>query len=481
MVALSANAGISCAFALCLAGCIVHDVDRMPTAATESPNRFASELQPTPSGDEREVGVWWDELGDDSLSGLIDEALTSNLTAADFAARVLAARSIARQAGAERLPALDATGSAGFRSANEDGVGEAIEGLDFAGDIGVVVSWEADVFGRLRSREQAAVLDAVAARDDLDAVLLAVSADIAREYYRATEQRLLLELLQQQIDRDDTLLELIELRFAQGDANGLDLLRQRAQLAEAQALIPPARAALRTAENALDALTGTPADGVDRVSAVFPSIPDIPAAGVPADLLVNRPDIRAAQRRLVAIDFRIGEAIADRLPRFNIVGSLAYADTPEGAGFAASVLAGVFAPLLDWGRREAVVDERRAEYASLLAGYTSLYVDAIAEVDTLLYGEQRTREQVEVLTKRVDLLDRAVVEARNRYVNGIGDYTDVLVALDDLQETQRELLAAEALLVQQRIEVYRAVGGSIGTDVIPVDDLILEREQEARS
>lgn len=412
---------------------------------------------------------------------MIDRALSTNLTASDFAARVVAARAIARQSGAERRPALDATGSAGLASFDEDGIGEAISGMRFQGDVGLLVSWEVDVFGRLRSRERAAVFDAMAAQDDLDAVLLAVSADVARAYYAAAEQRLLLELLEQQIERDATLLELIELRFTQGEATGLDILRQRAQLADAQSLVPEAKTALRDAENTLDALAGTPADGQDEVLAGFPDLPEVPAAGVPADLLMNRPDLRAAQRRLVAVDFRIGEAIADRLPRFNIVGSLAYADAQDGTGFAASAIAGLFAPLVDWGRREAVVDQRRAEYASLLAEFTSLYVNAIAEVDTLLYAEQRTREQVAVLTDRVDLLNRAVVEARNRYVNGIGDYTDVLVALDDLQETQRELLAAEGRLVQQRIEVYRSVGGAIGDPNTTLDSRILDRDSEARS
>ncbi|MEN1705536.1 MAG: TolC family protein [Planctomycetota bacterium] len=461
---------LACLASSTLIACSVHEVDTNPLPGIDAPDEYASTIEvDTSSGHATEPsrGAWWHEFDDPDLSRTITESLASNLTAGEFAARVFAARAIARQAGAERLPALDGTGSLGWSSLDEDGIGDAIDRVEFAGDVGFVVSWEADVFGRLRSREQAAAFDAEAARDDFGAVLLSVSADVAAAYYAAVEQRLLLELLRDQIDRDVTLLGLIELRFAQGDATGLDILRQRAQLADARALVPGARAALRQAENALDALDGVAADGEDRVSAVFPSLPRVPAAGVPADLLANRPDLRAAQRRLVAVDFEIAEAIADRLPRFNIIGSLAYADAPSGSGFAASAAAGVVAPLIDWGRRQAVVDERQAEYQSLLAAYASLYVNAIAEVDTLLYAEQRTREEVAVLSERVDLLDRAVVEARNRYVNGIGDYTDVLIALDDLQETQRDLLSAEGSLVQQRIEVYRASGGVIGkgTDV----------------
>ncbi|MEM9704202.1 MAG: TolC family protein, partial [Planctomycetota bacterium] len=225
-------------------GCAVHRVQDEPSpvvappasfpASAESPGRAAAE--PT------SVAAWWSEFDDAALSGLIEESLAANLTVADFAGRLAAARAVARQAGAELRPAADASGSLGLASEDEDGVDGAVDGLEFSGGVAVAVSWEIDLFGRLASRERGAVLDALASADDLDAVRLAVAADAAAAYYAAVEQRLLLELLQRQIERDRTLLDLIELRFAQGGANSLDVLQQRAQLAEARALVPGARA-----------------------------------------------------------------------------------------------------------------------------------------------------------------------------------------------------------------------------------------------
>ncbi|MEM6315378.1 MAG: TolC family protein [Planctomycetota bacterium] len=445
-----------------LAGCSVHEVTTDPAPPTTLPSAY-----PTDTAAAGE-GAWWQEFGDARLDTLVAEALTQNLSARDFAARLLAARARARQAGAVRMPLVDGVGSAGWNIGGDGGLdGDALDNADFATGAGVAVSWELDVFGRLRSAQRAAIADVGAAAQDLDAIRLAIAADVATAYFRAAEQRLLLELLDEQLDRDRTLLELIELRFAQGNATSADLLRQRAQVSDVEALVPPALAELRLAENTLDALLGRAADGEQVAGGSLPTFPTVAAVGVPSDLLTRRPDLRAAQARLLAADNRIGVAIADRLPRFTLVGSLGYADDAGGSGVAGSLLGDVLAPLIDLGLREAVVVERRAEYASLLAAYGDAFVRAVAEVDSLLHAERRQRERVDALAERVDALESAVTEIRERYAGGQGDYLDVLTALEDLQDTQRELLAERRGLVQLRIDVHRAAGGTLRATPTP--------------
>lgn len=472
---------------LMTAGCkTLGDIDTEPDPLVQPPDTFPASLQHDMnfgmvfSPDERN---WWESFGDDQLSKLISQSLASNFTTVEFANRVLAARAVARQEGAALLPSLDGFATGEVRSFNENSITDSLNrnNMDFFGNVGGIVSWEPDLFGRLRSREEAALADVEASLDDWKAVRLMVAADVADSYYGAVEQLQLLELLNSQIERDRTLLELVELRFANGDATGLDLLRQRAQLAEAEALVPGARAELRRRENTLDALLGQAADGVNLVDATFPTLNDNYTVGVPSQLLVRRPDLRAAQNRLIAADFRIAEAVADRFPRFNLTGSLVYNDAPDASGFASSLLAGVTAPLWDWGRRAEVVQERRMEYNALLADYANTFVNAISEVDSLLFAEMRQREQVDILTSRIDNLDRAVVEARNRYVNGVGNYTDVLIALDDLQETQRDLIAARGALVRLRVSVFRAIGGGIDEPEDPVEQNAQLASMENRS
>ncbi|MEM1010963.1 MAG: TolC family protein [Planctomycetota bacterium] len=448
-----------------VAGCTLHEVTPDPMPPATMPAAFPSESAPAVED------AWWLEFGDDQLDGLIAQALEQNLSARDFAARLVAARARTRQAGAVRRPLVDGVGSAGWTFGGDGGLdSETFDNAEFGSSVGVAASWELDLFGRLRSAQDAAVADASAAANDLEAVRLAVAADVATAYFRSTEQRLLLELLDDQLERDRTLLELIELRFAVGNATSADLLRQRAQVSDVAALVPPAQAELRRAENALDALLGRAADGGDVAGDRLADFPTVAAVGVPSDLLTRRPDLRAAQDRLLAADYRIGVAVADRLPRVTLVGTLGYADNAMGSGVAGSLLGDLVAPLVDWGLREAVVVEREAEYASLLAAYGDAFVTAVAEVDSLLFAERRQRERVDALADRVDALESAVAEIRARYAGGQGDYLDVLTALEDLQDTQRELLAERRNLVQLRIDLHRAAGGGLGT-ALPTEPL----------
>jgi NodT family efflux transporter outer membrane factor (OMF) lipoprotein len=442
---------------LVLAGCSVHEVETVPRPVVSAPETY-----PAGGGPLNEV-AWWRDFNDPGLDRLIARALRENLTAYEFAARVLQAREVAVQAGAERRPLVDGFASAGLDTSGNGGLDDDTWGdAEYSTRIGVLATWEIDLFGRLKNRQRAAVADAVAAAEDLAAVRLAVAADVAAAYYRAAEQRLLLTLLEQQASRDQTLLELIELRFAQGVTTSADLLRQRAQVADVRSLVPSARSELRRAENTLDVLLGRTADGRERVASDLPAIPETAAVGVPTDLLRRRPDLRARQLQLLAADYRVGVAVAERLPRLTLVGSLGYADDGSGSGFAGSIVAELVAPLIDWGRREAVVNERRAEYAALLAAYGQSFIEAVAEVDSLLFAERQQRERVRLLAVRNGALESAVAESRGRYAAGQGDYLDVLTALDDLQETQRELLAARRELVQFRIDLHRAVGGGLG-------------------
>jgi outer membrane protein TolC len=147
-------------------------------------------------------------------------------------------------------------------------------------------------------------------------------------YFDAVEQRNQLALLKQQIKVDRDLLELTELRFNAGLTASVDVLQQSSQLAETESLVPPNEALLRVSENRLDVLSGQAPDAMDRVDrrGSFIDIGDLPFVGVPSDLLLNRPDLRAFRNELIAADAEIGRAIAERLPRIVLDGSFFYED-----------------------------------------------------------------------------------------------------------------------------------------------------------
>jgi outer membrane protein TolC len=226
--------------------------------------------------------------------------------------------------------------------------------------------------------------------------------------------------------------------------------------------VPPAQAALRVAENRLDVLLGVAVDGADRATADdLPAPPPPLAAGLPADLLLNRPDLRALRHRLVATDHLVAAAVADRLPRLTLTGSVGVAGSADGVSPVASLLAGVFQPLIDWGARRAAADEQRAAAAELLAAFSGAYLRAIAEVDDLLFQEGRAEAQLALVERRVATLRDNLAEAEHRYVNGLSDYLPVLTAVEDLQEAERQRLTLRRERLTLRVALHRALGGPL--------------------
>ncbi len=443
---------------LFLSGCTsLHKVDENPQPSV-LPVTY-------PSGTTQSSRVagnfWWKQFEDPTLDQLMIAALKENLTVAAFTARIRASQALARQAGALSRPQLEGSANTGLIEEDAPGLAETLDDLDSQTNVGLLASWEIDLFGRLASRRAAALSELDAASADLDAIRLSLTAQVATEYYRAVEQMQLLILLEAQVESDEAFLELTELRFRMGVTDRVDVLRQQALLAETRSLLPLARASLREAENRLDVLLGLSADGMNRVNSDFPALIDMQLVGIPADLLLHRPDLKALQARLEAIDFQTAEAIADRLPRFELSANLNYRTGDAGTNVATSLLAGLFAPLLDGGRRSAFVEQRRAEYDAALAEYEESFLIAVSEVENLLYRAVQQDERVSNLSERESLLREALLQSRDRYENGLIDFLAVLTALENLQETERELIAARREQIQLRVDLQRAIGGNL--------------------
>ena len=303
--------------------------------------------------------------------------------------------------------------------------------------------------------------------EDLRAIRLSLSAEVTEAYFDAVEQRSALALLEQQIDVDRDLLELTELRFRAGLTASVDVLQQSSQLAETESLVPPTEALLRVSENRLDVLIGRAPDAVDRVDDKdrFIAIGDLPFVGVPSDLLLNRPDLRALKNELIAADAEIGQAIADRLPRITLDGSLFYGDGSDFTGPAGILVGSIVQPLLDWGARKAEVERSRALYVERLAIFSQAYLQAIEDVENTLFQERKQREFLDRLERRRRFLERTVEETRDRYTNGLTDFLPVLDALKELQRIERIIVRQERALLGFRIQLHRALGGRVIAEV----------------
>ncbi len=444
---------ITTIWSLCfLAGCSVHTVNLSPepmVSAEESYSLDSSEGQPTNES-------WWVSFADEKLDRLILAGLENNFDVLQAVARLSQASALDLQARADKLPqvGIAADGEQVWRESGE---------REKSTRIGVGFSWEVDAFNRLESIALARQSEASARRDDIDAVRLRLSAEIAESYFDAVGWRNQLALLEKQIVVDKNLFELTELRYQSGLTASVDMLQQSSQLAETESLVPAVEGALRVSENRIDVLIGYAPDGRDRVADgdAFVDIEKLPFLGVPADLLLQRPDLRALRNELVAADAQIGRAIAERLPQITLDGSFLYEDGPMPSGLVASILGTFVQPLVDWGARKAEVERNRALYVERLAGFTQKYLEAIEDVENALYQERKQREFLGLLEIRLELLERTVEETTQRYANGLTDYLPVLEAVKELQRLERIIVQQQRALLGFRIQLHRALGGSL--------------------
>jgi NodT family efflux transporter outer membrane factor (OMF) lipoprotein len=435
-----------------ISGCQSHTINPSPEPLHKGGVAY-SIPSPTPTPVDQN---WWASFKDAKLDALIDNALNSNFNIMRGLARLDQADALTRQAKAARLPQVDLEASILRDWADGDT-------RNRLSSVGGALAWEVDVFNRLGSAALARRSERAARLEDLQAIRLSLSAEVTDAYFDAIEQRSQLALLAQQINADKDLLELTELRFQAGLTASVDVLQQSSVLAETESLVPPTEALLRVSENRLDVLIGQAPDAVNRVDDDdrFVAIGDLPFTGVPSDLLLNRPDLRAFKNELVAADAEIGQAIAERLPRITLDGSFFYGNGSDFTGPAGILLGSIVQPLLDWGARKAEVERSRALYVERLAVFSQAYLQAIEDVENTLYQERKQREFLDRLERRRQFLERTVEETRDRYTNGLTDFLPVLDAIKELQRIERIIVRQERALLGFRIQLHRALGGRV--------------------
>ena len=435
---------------LMVSACGLVESSSEPVVLNGSPAEYS-----LPGGSGAPGALWYESFGDLRLETLILAAQKNNLEARQALARIVQARALVTGARSERLPSLDLQGS--LSQEWEDG-----DRQETHRRAGASLSWEIDLFNRLGAEYSAQRHEERASKDDLEAVRLSLSAEIARSYFTSVAQHRQLSLLQEQIQSDRSLLDLIRKREAAGIGTNVEVLQQKSQLADNQSLIPLEEAALRLSENRLDVLLAEPPDGKDRTfpQDSLPTVSGIPATGVPSDLLLNRPDLRAMKSRLVAQDAQIEAAIAETLPRISLSGSFALVDGAVTGSPVSSLLGSLVQPLLDWGKHQAEVKRNKALYEEKLAAFTQAYLIAIEEVENTLYQENRQREYLKRLDARRDLLAQTLDAAQAVYKQGESDYMPVLTAVRDLRAVERSMVRAQLDLVLLRIALFKALGGS---------------------
>jgi outer membrane protein, multidrug efflux system len=455
-----------------LTGCMVG-----PDFKRQQPQVPDAWVGPTAAGpsdalsSDKDLSRWWAVFEDQTLSSLVEMAVSSNLDLKLAEARIRQARATRGIAAADMGPTVDAAGS--FQRSQTPGSSSTSRVRDTTGPTtnqyraGFDASWELDIFGGIRRGIEAADADLEAAVEDRRDVLVTLTAEVARNYLdlRAFQQRIL--TARQNLKAMERSTELTRQRFRGGFASGLDVANAEAQVAITAAAIPVLETALQQTIYNIGILLGREPGALLRdlspASEIPGAPPDVPA-GVPSELLRRRPDIRKAEAQIHASTARIGVATADLFPKVNILGSGGFVSAETDTWFNSVSRFWSFGPSLRWpvfdtGRIRANIELKKTLEEQSMLAYQKTILRALQEVENALIASAKEQEHRKALNDAVLANQKAVKLATILYTEGQTDFLNVLQA-------QRSLFLSEDALVQSTqnmstnlVALYKALGG----------------------
>lgn len=453
------------AAALVLAGCATAP-PAVDTAALQPVPAAFKEAEPgrwtvAPPADAQPRGPWWSVFGDPVLDGLLQRAAERNTSLQAAAARLAQARALQQQAQAERRPVVDVAAGAGRQTQPLLGNQPYTQG-SLAGRL----NWEVDLSGRLARAADAATLDAQAQEALLHSTRLAVQAAVAQSYLALRALEAERAIVADTVEAHRGTLHLTERRLDAGDVAELDLERVRSELAGTESDALALERQRRLQEHALAQLLGEPASGFELQPGAGIDALRVPAipAGVPATVLARRPDVAAAQRRLLAAQARVGVAQAAWFPSLALTSSAGTASPDLGdllrwSSRAWGLGALLSLPVFDGGRREAGVAQARADFDTASAGYREQVLVAVREVEDELASLQLLQSQAAAQDRAVAAAARATVLSGARYRNGMIGQLELLDAQRSELRNRRQAVQLRGAQAQATVGLIRALGG----------------------
>jgi len=423
-------------------------------------------------------GAWWEIFNDPYLNSLEDQANRSNENIAVAEAQLSQARALVRIAEAGYFPTVT-IGASVIRSLNSSAVGGSTRGATStvsssgtSGSGGAVsdyvllgaVSWEPDLWGRIRRTVESSQASAQASAADLEATRLLVQAELAQDYFLLRTLDTQKQLLDTTVKDFQKSLELTKNRYARGVASKADVLLAETQLKTTQAQAIDIGVLRAQLENAIAVLIGKPAS-VFSIPASFVTLipPEIPV-GVPSDLLERRPDIASAERRMAAANAQIGVAVAAYYPAVTLSASGGFAgsnlsDWLKWPSRFWSVGASISEIVFEGGLRRAQTAQARAAYDATVASYREIVLTGFQEVEDNLAALRILQDEAQVQEEAVKAAQQTVTVTTNQYKLGTVNYLGVIVA--QVAEKNSEITAINILgrRITATVLLIKALGG----------------------
>lgn len=422
--------------------------------------------QPLPSND-----TWWEQFGDSTLTVLIQKAVANNYNLRNAIKNIELAKSRLRISKSAYYPEISAAAS---YSPEKSSLG--IDHTDIysrTGQAGLSMNWEIDVFGSIRKDVKAQKQYYIASQEDYRGVMVSLTAEIASSYIQLRTYQKQLEVARNNLQSQEEILQINEVKLKTGLASKLTVAQSRGLLLQTKATIPGIEAAIYNQINTLSVLTGEYSDSLRNKLLQMRPIPPgtgIIVAGIPADLIRRRPDLRSAERTMDALAAAAGASRADWWPKFYVTGSFGYGSEYFKKMFKKENMAWQISPSVKWtifsGRQ--LVEAARTAQLQLEQGindYNNTLLTALQEVDDAMISYNRSLQQLDADRQALEQIRITLDYAMDLYQKGLVDYQNVLDSQRNVFSYENTFVSTQSSVLVYMIQLYKALGGGWTNDL----------------
>jgi len=455
--------------ALLLTGCIVGPDYQKPELAT--PKQWSV---PSVSSQEKALNQWWQSFNDPILNQLIVDAINANLDLKQTLDRIKDARSQRIATIASGLPSFSVKNNVNRRlnssattssTAQAGGIGLGNQVINLL-QLGIDAQWEVDLFGGVQRAIEVADATIESEIEHRRDVMVTLLGEVARNYIELRGNQQLIVITNANLRSQQDTLALLQVRQQAGLADMMEVAQAQAQVATTESQLPSYETAVQQAIHALSLLLAKQPDALAARLEPVANIPMVKTTvmpDLPSELLKRRPDIRYAERQLAVANAYIGIATSELYPKFNLaeflgVQNLHITDfTPIGKSW--SVGATLTAPLFNWGKLNANIKSKEAQYQQSLLGYQKTVLTAFKEVEDALVSYSKEQQKQKSLQQAVTANQQAVQLATERYEKGLTSFINVLTSQQSLYQAQSSLVSSTANTSADLVLLYKVLGG----------------------
>ncbi len=449
---------------------------------------------PLPNSKETRPDQWWKTFNDPVLNRLITDAIAANLDLKQALVRVKEARAQRWVTIAAGLPSVTGRSNLSRRFNNTTSTSQTA-GTSSAGggfgignqlinifQLGFDAQWELDFFGGERRAIEAADATVGSEIENSRVVLVTLLGEVASNYIELRANQQLIAITRENLNSQQETVRLTQVRQQAGFSSMLEVAQAQSQSAATEAFIPVYETVVKQSIHALSVLLGRePGALALRLDypGTIPAMSTIAIADLPSELLLRRPDIRHAERQIAVANANVGVATAELYPRVNLAAFLGLQNmritdfTPIGKSW--STASTLTLPIFNWGRINANIKGKKAQFDLAFLTYQSTVLTAFKEVENALIAYTNEQQRHKSLAQAVAASQLAVQMADERYHRGLTTFLDVLQTQQTLYQTQRDLVDSEAQLSTDLVALYKALGGGWQTEAIVSDAVQLQK------